>query len=160
MDQPNLGFLMGILTGISKLDKKEWGARTEKFFEDKRLGRYYPEVVRTGDMEAKHLNNIIKLIESSDAEETSALTFTYGRALDHLSPVHVTDFVSRLSKISHRAAWVGLDVLSMYCHGDEDKWGTCEKMFAELLRELPLNPEYRGRQLEMHHWQNSSEQVT
>ena len=154
-EQPDLSFLMGILTGISKLDEKEWETYAEKFFDDKRLGRYYPEAVRTGNIQAKHLNNIIKLIESGDAEEISALTFTYGRALDHLDSVHVTDFVDHLSKISPRAAWVSLDVLSMYCHGDEDKWEACEKTFAELLSELPLSPKYWGRQLEMHHWQTA-----
>ena len=156
IEQPDLNFLMGILSGIHKLDKKEWDTCIAKFIDDKKLCKFYPQIIHTGAVQEEHLDNVIKLVESGNLEETSLLALTYGRALGDLEPAFMTDFVSRLSVISNEAAWACLDILSTYCHGDEDKSSACEKTFAELLAGLPLGIGIRGKRMEMYKWSSAA----
>ncbi|MGH8531608.1 MAG: hypothetical protein ACREV1_02495 [Gammaproteobacteria bacterium] len=155
-DNPNISFVMGLLRGINELDSKRWDAYVTTFSSRTTLARYYPDVIRTGTVTKDHLQQVIELIAAGLAEENGALVFTYGRPLDELPPADVTAFVSQLRKMSINGAWIGLDILSMYCHGSRSKREACASTFKEMLVDLPLE---KKRQLEMHHWQEVAERI-
>ena len=150
--QPNTSFLHGVLFGIYELNKKEWDTCMEKIFCNKKLAKFYPDATITGDVQKKHLNNVIELIKRNDAEIASVLALSYGQPLKNLDPKTVTEFINNLRGISHEAAWVGLDVLSMYCDHNEKKWNACETTLKELLANLSLSCRISGQQLDMYHW--------
>ncbi len=150
--QPNTSFLHGVLFGIYELNKKEWDICMEKIFCNKKLAKIYPNATTTGDVQKKHLDNVIELIKRNDAEIASVLAFSYGQPLKNLDPKTVTEFINNLRGISHEAAWVGLDVLSMYCDYDEKRWNACETTLKELLANLSLSCRISGQQLDMYHW--------
>ena len=154
-NQPNTRFLHGVLFGIYKLNRKEWDACMEKIFSNKKLAKFYPGATITGDIQKKHLDNLIELIKRDDTEIASVLVFTYGQPLKNLDSKTVIEFISNLRGISHGAAWVGLDVLSMYCDDDKRKWNACETTLKELLVSLSLSFCISGQQLDMYHWKKA-----
>lgn len=156
---PNINFLMGQLNGVHELNKEEWNNYVTQFKENRQLNKYYPSVVRTGKIENEHLNVVIELIQSGFLEETSVSVFTYGRALEHLNPEPIIQFVNGLRRISSNAAWIGLDILSMYCYGNKEKWDACTNAFKDILIELPLVRESRKHQRESHSWKKVSEKL-
>jgi len=159
LKDPNINFLMGMLDGVYKLNKGEWNNYIAQFINIRELNKYYPNIIRTGEIEETHLNNVIELIQKGLIDVTSASAFTYGRALDHLNSKVVTQFVDRLRNISSTAAWIGLDILSMYCYGDKEKLDSCTNAFKEILFNLPLDVENKGQQIELHHWKEAAEQL-
>ena len=159
LDSPNINFMMGLFDGLHELDKKQWSNYIAKFKDNKNLNRYYPDVIRTGEIEEEHLDTVVDLIESGCIEETGLTVFTYGRALDHLNPEIVIKFVERLRQYSKKAAWIGLDILSMYCYGDKDKWTSCASEFKSILVDLPLDRENKRQQLEVDHWKEAAEKL-
>ena len=153
--QPNTSFLHGVLFGIYELNKKEWDTCMEKIFCNKKLAKYYPSATVTGEVQKEHLDKVIELIKHNDAEIASVLVLTYGQPLKNLDPKTVTGFVSNLREVSHEAAWVGLDVLSVYCNYDEKKWNACETTLKDLLPNLSLSCRNSDQQLNMYHWDNA-----
>ena len=150
--RPNTSFLHGVLFGIFELNKEEWDICMEKIFCNKKLAKFYPDATITGEIQKKHLDNVIELIKRNDAEIASASALSHGLPLKNLDPKTVTEFINNLRGISHEAALVGLDVLSMYCEYDEKKWNACETTFKELLANLSLSCHSSDQQLDIYHW--------
>ena len=153
--QPNTSFLHGALFGIYELNKKEWNTCMEKIFCNKNLAKFYPNATTTGEVQKEHLDNVVELIKRNEAEISSVLVLTLGQPLKNLDPKTVTDFVNNLRGVSHEAAWVGLDVLAVYCDYDEKKWDACEITLKDLLANLSLNCRNSDQQLDMYHWDNA-----
>jgi hypothetical protein len=60
-----------------------------------------------------------------------------------------------MTEISDDAAWVALDILSMFCFGDDKKWNNCKDSFREIVVHLRLDKERKKQsQLEIHHWKD------
>lgn len=159
IESPNINFICGLLDGLYKINKREWDSYISKFKIVKILNKYYPEVVRTGKIEEEHLDTVIVLIQSGSITETRALAFAYGSVIDHLKPRIVNKFIKKLCSISHESAWVALDILAMYCHGDEQKWESCTDTFKYILINLRLDREKRSQQSDVYHWKAAAEKI-
>ena len=151
-EQPNTSFLHGVLFGIHELNDEGWDTCLDKIFHNKNLSKFYPEAIRTGDVQKKHLDNVIELIKRNDAEVASVLALSYGQPLKYLDSKTVTEFINNLRGVSHEAAWIGLDVLSMNCFNDDKKLNECETTLKGLLADISLSCRNSGSQLNMHHW--------
>ena len=124
----------------------------EKIFCNRNFAKFYPDAITSGDVQKKHLDNVIELIKRNDAEIASVMALSYGQPLKKLDPKIVTEFINDLREISHEAAWVGLDVLSTYCDYDEKRWNACETTLKELLANLSLSCHISSEQFDMYHW--------
>jgi len=152
-ENPNINFLLGILNGIFVLDAFEWNTIVKVFYDTERLNQYYAHVLVTGNVRLEQLNCFIELIGKNKIEPFTANTFTYGRPLEHLNCNNVGKFVKNLASISDYSAWIALDILSMYCHGNSEKWDSCKSIFREIVIILKLDKESKTQgQLGMHHW--------
>ncbi len=72
--------------------------------------------------------------------------------MEHLSFDIVCNFAVELSSISPSAAWVALDILSMYCYGNQERWEQCRKTFREIVVGIPLCGGPKQTQLDMYDW--------
>jgi hypothetical protein len=152
IENPNISFLLGILNGIFNLDTSEWNTIVKIFSDRENLNQYYAHALVTGNATIEQLNCLTELIGQNKIEPVAANTFT-GRALEHLDYKGVAQFVKNLASISDNAAWIALDILSMYCHGDSEKWNNCKPTFREIVITLKLDKDDKKQgQLEMHHW--------
>lgn len=150
---PNANFLLGILNGIFNIDSSEWNSIVKIFYDRENLNQYYAHALVTGNVTIEQLNCLTELMGKNKIEPVAASTFRYGRALEHLDYEDVAQFVKNLASISDNAAWIALDIISMYCYGDSEKWNNCKPTFREIVITLKLDKEdKKQRQLEMHHW--------
>ena len=153
IENPNINFLLGILNGVFNLDPSEWKAAVKIFSDNENLNQYYAQALVTGNVSVEQLNNLTDLIGKNKIEPFTANTFAYGRSLEHLNYDDVEFFVKNLASISDYAAWIALDILSMYCYGDSEKLSSCKSTFKEIVITLKLDKENKKLgQLEMHHW--------
>lgn len=159
LEDPNISFLLGLLNGVYKVNPEKWEEFINHFSEDTILAKYYSDFLITGLVKSSHLTRLIELIKQGLTDVASATVFTYGRSLEHLSPIEASTFVDELREISEEAAWVSLDILSMYCHGSKEKWDDCKDSFKKILLNLPLNKGQRTKQSDIYHWQSATEKV-
>ena len=153
IEDSNINLLLGILNGIFNLDISEWNNIVEIFYNKEILNKYYANVLVTGKVTIEQLECVTELIDKNKIEPIAANTFLYGRPLDHLNYIDVTQFVKNLASISENCLWIALDILSMYCHGDNEKWNNCKSTFKEIVVKLRLDRDKKNQgQLEMHHW--------
>jgi len=152
IEKPNIGFLLGILNGIFNIDPAQWEEVVKRLSEIEDMIPYYIDVANSGKVTRKQLDFVVKLIEQNKVMPISANIFTYGKSLEHLSSDIVCKFVLDLSSISPSAAWIALDILSMYCYGNQEKWEQCRKTFREIVVRVPLYRDLKQTQLDMHHW--------
>jgi len=153
IESPNINFLLGILNGVFSLDIFEWNMIVKIFSDREDLNQYFAHVLVTGNVTIEQLFCLTELIGQNKIEPVAANTFAYGRALEHLDYKEVSQFVKNLASISDNAAWIALDILSMYCHDDSEKWNNCGPTFKQIIITLKLDRENKKRnQLEMHHW--------
>jgi hypothetical protein len=150
---PNISLLLGILNGIFNLNPSEWTTVVKHFSETEKFNQYYAHALVTGNFTVEQLNRLTELIGQNKIEVVKASTFTYGRPLEHLNDSVVSEFVRNLASISDDAAWIALDILSMYCHGNSERWNNCKPTFREIVITVRLdNDKKKQSQLEMHHW--------
>jgi hypothetical protein len=150
---PNINLLLGILSGIFNLNVSEWNTIVKKIYNEEKLYPYYAQALVTGNVTAEQLNCFTELISQKKIEPSMANTFVYGKALDHLDQKDVTQFVKNLASVSNDAAWIALDILSMYCHGDKEKWKNFNSTFRDIVIDIELGSadNIKG-QLAMQHW--------
>ncbi len=153
IENPNINFLTGILTGIYNLDSYEWNNVVRTFYEKDFLNQYYARALVTGNVKIEQLNGLIELIRYNKINPNVASTFTYGRALDHLDYESIIKLVKDLASISENSAWIAFDIITMYCYGDSEKWNNCKPTFREIIVTLSLaNEDLKQGQLGMHNW--------
>lgn len=156
---PNTEFLIGILNGIFNLDRGQWQDIVQQLSEIEGLIAYYPEFTCSGEVTDKQLNFVVQLVAEGRITAVSASIFCYGRALEHLSPETIMAFTDNLSRVSDEAAWVALDILFMYCHGNSERWELCRTAFREIVLKLRLDRKTRIRQGDIYHWHNTVEKL-
>jgi len=153
IENSNINFLLGILNGIFNIDTSEWNAIVKLFLDKENLNQYYAHALVTGNVTIEQLNCLTELISQNKIEPIAANTFIYGRPLEHLNYNDVAQFVKTLASISDNSAWIALDILTMYCFEDSEKWNNCKPTFREIVITLKLDRKDKKKgQLEMHHW--------
>jgi hypothetical protein len=152
LEKPNISFLLGILNGIFNLDSSEWEDVVERLSETEALIPYYADIANSGKVTLEQLNFVVELIAKNKITPVSAGTFVYGKSLEHLSIDIVCQFVLKLAAVSHAAAWVGLHILFMYCHGNQERRDHCKDAFREIVIGLSLEEDLRQNQGDMYHW--------
>jgi hypothetical protein len=99
------------------------------------------------------------MIVENKVNPASANTFLYGRSLEHLSAADVKEFISALASISDITAWIALEILHMYCHGNKERWEECRTTFREIVIKLPLDKGIRKNQHDIYHWHDVVEKL-
>jgi len=159
VDSSNPSFMYGLLDGVSEIEFGIWDSYISRLGDSEQLARFYPSALTTGKINVSHLKRILDLIKCGHLEISVVTAFTYGRALDEVSEGIVISFVSELRCISNQAAWMALDILSMYCHGDKEKWNSCAKTFEGILVNLSLVKENSDHQLDTYHWSEAAKKL-
>jgi hypothetical protein len=135
---PNISFLLGIMSGIYAVDNDQWEANVGVFSVRPELIRFYPRVVTTGGISVKHLDRMLELIEHGHLDSAAASALAYAQPLSELAPESVSSFGVRLSQCSDQAAWIALDILAMYAYRDSEKWKKTSLAFKYILLLVPL----------------------
>lgn len=155
-EKTNPSFMYGLLDGVYQTDSDAWESYISTLGGKRSLAKYYPSALTTGNIKASHLDHVLDLIKCGDIDVSDTFAFTVGRALDGVEESVVIPFVTELSRMSNQAAWMALDILSMYCYGDNEKREASTQAFRDILLALSLEKEAAGHQLDTYHWSEAA----
>lgn len=157
--KPNISLLLGILNGIYTCDSSQWEIIVKRLSETGELIPYYANIINSGKVTPDQLSFLVELTAQNKINPISSETFTYGRPLEHLSVDTVCKFTRDLAGVSDDAAWIALDILSMYCHGKQERWEQCRAVLADIVIKLPLDRDSEQNQNKMYAWQDIVEML-
>ncbi|MCM8921563.1 MAG: hypothetical protein LC540_16120 [Candidatus Thiodiazotropha sp.] len=154
--ESNISLLLGVLSWMNSNLFRKWEETVSLFANTKGLERFYPSIITTGSIQNNHLNQVIGLIESKKIDPNAVRVLGYGRALESVQSEEAGRFSVDLSKHSVAAAWLALDLLSMYCYGNDAKFVECAESFKSILVDLKFDRKLQLKgQLDSHHWKEA-----
>lgn len=152
IENPNLSFAQGILSGIHTNSTADWNYYLEEFSSQKELVKYYPAMLCTGRMQHSHLSKLLELIRHGELRSDSATIFGYGRATEHLGSNEISEFCLKLAEIDSIGAWTALGIMFMYCFGNTQKFEENRASLKTLVIKVPLNNKASRGHSDMYHW--------
>lgn len=154
IESPNMNLLLGMLNGIYVSDHSAWEAIVEDISSRDALLPFYASIITSGEVKPTQLNKLLKLVSENKINSLSLHIFTHGKSLGHLSSEIVSQFVLEFASISDEAAWIALEILSMYCHGDAKRREQNKFTFKTIVLKVPIDNKNKHSQLDVHHWHN------
>lgn len=151
----NTSFLLGLLDGLSNVNPPEWLGFVKRIGSENPLAAHFASILTTGKIDDSHLRKVIDFAETKVISVSSVAILSCGGVLDHLPSQVVSDFVLGLLRVSPEAGWYGLDILCMYCHGNEERKAATRPAFKELTLCLPLGDSKAGPRLGTFHWEQA-----
>ena len=152
IEHSNANFALGLLSGIYQKSVDTWNIYLEAFLAKPKLIKFYPEVICTGIIDLHHLNKLLSLIKNGQLSSFRAIGLSYGSVISHLSASDISIFCLDLAKVDSDGNWVALDIMFMYCYGDENKFYATKETLKILVTSVPLNNKSRGGHSDMYHW--------
>lgn len=146
-------FIAGYLSGTYTLHESIWRECVDVFSTNIQLRCYYSEAVRSGKCTVDQLKTLISFIKEDDLDVYSAVLFSHGRALDHLSEEEVSYFCLELCQTSPKATWAAFDILSMYMYGRENyDFNKLKGALEYLLFNVSFHKDCKIKQHDGFHW--------
>ena len=68
-----------------------------------------------------YLDRILQLIHLGKLPVGQLYGLSYGQRLDHIPPSYLSEFCSKLTALGREGAWVALDVIFIYAHGEPQR---------------------------------------
>ena len=152
IERPNLSFALGLLNGVCQKSIDEWNNYLEYFLEKPALLKFYPEVICSGIIDSRHLNKLLGLIRNDQLTSLSTFRLSYGSVTNHLNSKDISDFCFDLAKVDSNGSWAALDILIMYCYGDESKFDATKNTLRLLVTSVSLNNKSRSGHFDLFHW--------
>jgi hypothetical protein len=147
---PSMRLFHGAMAGLFHKSSANWRALIEEFSQDKqRIGLLFPDVLTTGQIEIQDLSLLKAFVEQKYIKVDSLGILSYGSVLRHIPPDAISKFVLELLDLpdGSAGAWVALDILFMYCHGDTGKRDACRNAFRSVVLLSPVGVELPRKDL-------------
>lgn len=148
----NPSFMLGLLSGIFDVSPDDWASVVNDLYKNQQLWKHFASIVATGRVSETHLIKLVDLIESSSMNASTVLVLSSGKPLDHLPLQVVTNFALTLSTLSSHACWYALDVLTMYCHGADERLTQARPALKKIVLKAAFSSVADGPQLGMYQW--------
>ncbi|MCW0923245.1 hypothetical protein OK411_22940 [Pseudomonas sp. RG1] len=148
----NASFITGLFRGVYEKSPEIWQKHIDYVSSDERLVSFYPELIRTGNIDARHLNKLVELISAGLISTNSANVLSYGGVTSELAPEVVSDFCLKLSALGEEAAWPALNVMFMYCFGNMERVDEIRTSVKSLLLAVPLHKKHSAAYTDLHSW--------
>jgi len=125
--------LGGFLSSTYKRDIDLVKATLDRVANDDLLIRHLVDLTRCIPIDEKDLDRIESAVQRGRIRPEWLVGFSYGRAIHDIAPERAARFCSTLAGRGPEEAWVALDILFMYTHGDDAKWQKCIPAFRDIL---------------------------
>ncbi len=152
INDPNPSLMMGLLSGIHEKSVDLWNSYLDYFSSRDKLVSFYPDMIRTGTINSAHLNKLLEFIKSGVLQSHCASCLSYGSITDHLSAKDISTFCLELSNVDSDGSWTALNIMFMYCHGDEHKFDENLSTLMSLVTTVPLYAKTSGGSTDMYNW--------
>jgi hypothetical protein len=97
IDRPNPRFILGIYRGIFEQSPKVWQENIDRLLIDEKLVYFYPDCIRTGNIEKSHLDTLLNLIRGNKISPIGADALSYGSVIDGIAPNVMAKFCLSLA---------------------------------------------------------------
>ncbi|WP_198115890.1 esterase/lipase family protein [Massilia rhizosphaerae] len=158
LPQPSTRFLLGIMSGISKKDPTLWRQLIDEFCQNGRgVDLLMPDVLTTGHIVDSDLTRLQQLAECGAIELERLRILAYGSVLGDLEPDTVSAFALSLIDVDEGEinAWISLDILFMYCYGNQSRRVACRDTFRAICLRCAFGS--RAHRKDLHQWEKTCE---
>lgn len=155
----NAVVLAGFLAAIQPSNTDLVRDTLDEMANNENLVRYIVDITRAIQSDKSDLDRVLQLVECRCISVVALRSFAYGRALDHLPSAVVSLFCQEMSKRGPEGVWAALEVLSMYCHGNDQRWLECRNTFHSFILSKPLSSGGNTHGLDLYEWQEAVERL-
>lgn len=149
----NCNVLASYLTVLKTNDFPIYQEYIDRIFEEKSLNRYYLDCVRVGGIDADNLSKILTLLKLGYIEISVIKNLAYGSVTAGVKPGAMVEFCEGVLSLNKNWAWVCLEVLYMYAHGDTEKKSVGETFFIRLISVIDFTEQENFHTMDMHYWE-------
>jgi len=125
----------------------------ERVIQDKKLCSYTVWLTRFLDLTEKHLLRLLPLVKQNKISVSDIRVFSYGRILDKLPENFVAEFCQTIANHSQEGANCALDVLSMYCYQNDERFTKCAPTSRNIIMQEGLLIGETQSQMAGHNWE-------
>lgn len=159
IEQPDYKFVQGLYRGLFDKTSRMWQQYIDKLLHDEKLIKFYPELIRTGTIEKKHLDMLLNLISQGLLPPDSVNVLSYGSATEGVQPDVIADFCINLAKQNLQASWPALNVIYMYCFSNQKRVDILRESLKKLVVSVPLQKGQEGGLSDAYHWYDLAGQI-
>ncbi|WP_108367473.1 hypothetical protein [Enterobacter hormaechei] len=152
IEYPNYKFIQGLYRGLFERSEDLWHINIDKLSSDENLAIYYPDLIRTGKIQKKHLNKIFELIKNNVINYNNINVLSYGNATSDIEPETISNFCLQLSQLDEHANWPALNIMYMYCFNSPEKIEALRTPLKLLVASVPLYNEQKDSVSDAYHW--------
>lgn len=153
--EANSSVLSGMMAALRDRDLEDYRASIGKVLSNDALSYFYVDLVSSAKPGKEELDSILSLCKSGRISVSSVRRLSFGGVLGQLKSELVGAFCVGLAGCDEGggiAIWVSLDVLTMYCYREDEKWRDCVPYFEQLITQLDLGESVPRGALDLHHW--------
>lgn len=159
LEHPNLNLILGIYHGIFEKSTELWQQSIERLLFNDKLIRYYPEFIRTGDVQKSHLDKLFELIEQGLLLPEVANVLSYGGVTSKVQADVIISFCLKLTEMGGKASWTALNVIYMYCFSKKGIINELSDQLKKLVTAVPLSKGQESTTSDVHHWQDMAKKL-
>lgn len=137
-ESPNISFALGVYRAEFEYSKRDWQKNIDRLVDDKHLVKFYVYFIRTGQIQKFHLERFLELIDKDHLLPESSNVLSSGQVTNSLNHEEISDFCINLARRGEIASWSALNIIYMYCFGDESKLDTLRDPLKEIVTTVPL----------------------
>ncbi|MDB5822082.1 MAG: hypothetical protein JWR21_786 [Herminiimonas sp.] len=152
IESPNSTFVVGVLSGVYQKSVETWERYLDYISVQPGLHKFYPDAINSGTIRAEHLGTLLRLIETGKLPIYRARSLSYGGVTKCLTIDDISHFCLALAAVDAAGAWIALEIMIMYCHGDTEKFKSSRFTLKQLVLTTPLNDKSNVGHSVMYHW--------
>jgi len=152
IEKANPQLVFGLYRGLFERSPVIWQEYIDRLVADEDLVRHYPDFIRTGNIQKTHLDTLLELIQRGVLSANDANLLSYGSVTNGIEPSVMAGFCLQLAKLGDQASWAALNVIYMYCFGNEGSIEGLRDELKLLVTAVPLHKGQQGTATDLHHW--------
>jgi hypothetical protein len=150
--EPNQSLLGGMIDALFTRERQEVDPVLTRVSVSPSLRKFLPYFAGL-NLTPKSLDLVVDLIDRGDLAPNVISIFGMGGVLQPMPPAGVKRLINSLIARGEQGAWVAVDLLSMYLHGDKTKFGTVREEIDRALRAAPFASEKAQGVMDHHHYE-------
>jgi hypothetical protein len=152
-ESANASVLASFLGSVKTRDAELVQRTLDAVANDPNLRHHLVDLTRLAKPALSDLQRVLRLVETGCLPVGDLKIFAYSSVLDQLPPNDVIAFTDEMLAYDSVGAWTALDILSLYQHGDVERWNACKHQLRKTLMHSGVNFVDQFIMADLYHWQ-------
>lgn len=150
--EPNQSLLGGMINALFTRDRQEVDPLLARISDTPALRRFLPYFAAL-NLTPDSLNLVVDLIDRADLAPKTLSIFGMGGVLQPMPTAEIKRLISSLVAQGEQGAWVAVELLSMYLHGDKTKFSAVRAEIDLAVRAAPFASAKSQDVMDHHHYE-------